>query len=304
MKSCAFVEQPGGSTPKGAVRLPHVLVGIGALVAAFGCSRLGGDQVMLPVVVGMTDTTPPIVDDGETQIYEVHMPVQFPLRAPRANEMNRLVANTSYPATYGPGLWLEAHDFQIEIRYTISNLSDKKQNVELLIDPWNEFVKYLPGLTVTEDETIPDRAGHDRTWVIQPKEKRQGTITNDDTLEMATDLGTVWIIQSTVAPPAMGMMGASLNALFNNTFDLQNRSSHPELNPLIAKYIPKIVPGLTGVDIGFRMNSAANVALEVIVDIVDLKMDRVIAPGEDKPGGKVSLPLPAGVLTPPAAPPP
>lgn len=298
MKSCAFVERDGGYPPPGAVRLPHVLVAIGALAAAVGCSHLGGDQVTMPVVVGMTDATPPIVDDGETQIYEVHLPVTFPLRAARANEANKLIMNTLYPMP----LWLEAHDFQIEIRYTISNLSDKKQIVELLIDPWNEFVKYKPGLTVTQDATIPDRAGHDRTWVVKPKEKLQGTITNDDTLEMATDLGTVMIIQNSVPPPAMGTMGPSLNALFNNTFDLQNRSSHPELDPLIAKYIPKLVPGLTGCDIGFRMGSAANVALEVIVDIVDLKMDRVIGPGEDKPGGKVPLPAPPGVLSPPAAP--
>ena len=43
------------------MRFPQALVAIGALLAAFGCSHLGGDQVMLPVVVGMTDATPPVV---------------------------------------------------------------------------------------------------------------------------------------------------------------------------------------------------------------------------------------------------
>lgn len=290
MKTHAFLPSFGGVRPRAAVRLPRAAAVLGA-AALFACSRIGGDQVTSPVVVGMTETTPPAFQDGEDQVYEVHQAIQFPIRAPRADEANKRTQNDVYPAP----LWLEAHDFQIELRYTLSNLTDQKQTIELLVDPWNEFVKYKPGLTMTQDNTIPDRSGYDRPWVLKPKEKLQGTITNDDTLEMAIDLGTVMNIQK-VDTNAMD----SLNALFNNTFDFQNRSSHPELDPLIAKYIPKIAPGLTGCDIGFRTKSAASVGLEVIVDIVDLKMDRVIAPGEER--SKPALPPPAGVLTPPAAP--
>jgi hypothetical protein len=175
------------------------------------------------------------------------------------------------------------------------NLSDQKQNVELLIDPWNEFVKYQPMRTVSDEDVTPDRAGYDRNRIVQPMEKLQGTITTDDTLEMATDLATVQNIQATVTDPM-----ANLNGLFNNAFDLQNRSSAAEqLDPLIAKYIPKVVPGLTGVTVGFRLARPARVALEVIVDIVDLKMDRVVAPGEE--ASKMLLPEPTTILSPPAA---
>lgn len=300
MKSCAFAEQSGGASPPTAVRLPQVLFFAGMLALA-ACSHLGGDQVMNPVVVGMTEATPPAFDDGENQIFEVHMPIAFPLRAPRANEMAKLIMDPLYP---GP-VWLESKDFQIEIRYTISNLTDKKQIIQLLVDPWNEFVKYKPGITVVEDEEpIPDRSGFDKPFVLGPKEKRQGAITNDDTREMAIDLATVMNIQRLVMvpPPVMGMPATNapnLNGMFNNTFDLQNRSSAPELSPLIAKYIPKLVNGLTGVEIGFRTGSAASIALEVIIDIVDLKMDRVIAPGEEM--AKPALVLPTTILTPPAA---
>lgn len=296
MKSPTFVESPGGNSPRSRVRFPHVL-GIAAI--ALGCSHLGGDQVLMPVVVGMTEMTPPVVMSQDMSIYEVHMPITFPLRQPKANEMNKRIMTDYTPQP----IWLEAHDFQIELRYTISNLTDKKQNVEILIDPWNEFVKYKPGITITEEETIPDRSGFDRTYVVDPKEKLQGTITNDDTLEMATDLATVMTIQQKVMAPAMGMTGGpNLNGMFNNAFDLQNRSSAADmLDPLIAKYIPKVVAGLTGCDIGFRMSNAASVALEVIVDIVDLKMDRVIGPGENPPA-KVPLVPPSTILMPPAAP--
>lgn len=301
MKSCAFADQGGGNTPPGVARVPQMLVLAGALVFSAACSRIGGDQVMSPVVVGMTEATPPAFDDGENQIFEVHMPVTFPLRAPKANEMNKLIMDPLYP---GP-VWLDSKDFQIEIRYTLSNLTDKKQVVQILIDPWNEFVKYKPGVTVTEEAAIPDRSGFDHPYVLGPKEKLQGTITNDDTREMAIDLATVMNIQKLVMvpPPVMGMPATdapNLNGMFNNTFDLQNRSSHPELDPLIAKYIPKLVNGLTGCDVGFRTGAAASIALEVMVDIVDLKMDRVIAPGEEK--SKPALPPPTTILTPPAAP--
>jgi hypothetical protein len=225
----------------------------------------------------------------------------FPLRQPKANEMNkRVMADWMAPQP----IWLEAHDFEIELRWTISNLTDSKQIVELLIDPWSEFVKYKPGITITEEEAIPDRSGYDRTYVVKPKEKLQGTITNDDTLEMAIDLATVMNIQNKVmAPPPGATDGPNLNGMFNNAFDLQNRSSVADmLDPLIAKYIPKVIPSMVGCDIGFRMmGSAASVALEVIVDIVDLKMDRVIGPGEVPPA-KVPLDPPTTILTPPAAP--
>ena len=296
MKSPAFVDSPGGNSPRRRVAFPHLL-GIAAI--AVGCSHIGGDQVLMPVVVGMTEMTAPVVMSQQNSIYEVHLPVQFPLRQPKANEMTKRIMTDFTPQP----VWLEAHDFQIELRYTISNLTDSKQNVEILVDPWNEFVKYKPGITITEEDAIPDRSGFDRTFVVKPKEKLQGTITNDDTLEMATDLATVMNIQQKVMAPAMGMTGGpNLNGMFNNAFDLQNRSSTADtLDPLISKYIPKVVPGLTGCDIGFRMNNAASVALEVIVDIVDLKMDRVIGPGEVPPA-KVPLDPPATVLSPPAAP--
>ena len=156
MKSCAFTRHPGGSSPTGAVRFPQALLLAGVLTVA-GCSHIGGDQVMSPVVVGMTEGTAPIYDDGENVIYEVHLPVTFPLRAPKANEMAKLIMDPLYP---GP-VWLDSKDFQIEIRYTLSNLTDKKQVVQMLIDPWNEFVKYKPGITVTEESAIPDRSGFD-----------------------------------------------------------------------------------------------------------------------------------------------
>jgi hypothetical protein len=297
MKSRAFVEPRGVQSPRVKVGFPHVAALVGALACGVvtGCSQQGGDSVLTPVVVGMTEMTPPFFDNGEDQVYEVHMPLQFPLRRPTDAERMK----------YGPftpeNPWLRAHDFQIEIRYTISNLTDKKQNVEILIDPWNEFVKYQPGLTATEEGAVSNRAGYDRNKIVQPMEKLQGTITNDDTLEMAIDLATVMNIQASVMDPM-----ANLNGMFNNAFDLQNRSSHPELDPLIAKYIPKVAPGLTGVTIGFRLPSPARVALEVIVDIVDLKMDRVIAPGEERtssnPNGKQLLREPTMILSPPAAP--
>ena len=100
---------------------------------------------------------------------------------------------------------------------------------------------------------------------------------------------------------------ANLNGLFNNAFDLQNRSSAPDLAPLIKGYIPKTVAGLVGVTIGFRTHEAASIAFEATVDIVDLKMDRVVDARlfwgtAALPNQWQRLPQPTTILRPPAAP--
>src|SRR5678815_3503634 len=115
-----------------------------------------------------TDTTPPYYDVGETTLYEVQTPVQMPMRAPNASEQAQLGPAPTYLASFGAqsAPWIKADDVQTTIRFTITNLDDTKHAFELLIDPWNPYVKYKPGIEIVSDEeTLPDLSGFDRYYI-------------------------------------------------------------------------------------------------------------------------------------------
>ena len=69
-------------------------------------------------------------------------------------------------------------------------------------------------------------------------------------------------------------------------------------DPLITRYIPKVIAGLTGFDLGLRTSGEqANVAVEIVVDITDLNGNRVIPTGgSEKPIGE-----PSRTIEPPAS---
>ena len=68
-------------------------------------------------------------------------------------------------------------------------------------------------------------------------------------------------------------------ALFNRAFNMQNRSSQDD--PLLAPFIPRVVAGLVGFDLGLRTSAPAKIAVEVILDVEDLDGDRVIPADDD-----------------------
>jgi len=306
MKSWLFGRGAGAMSPDVAGARPRFFVMLGALALAAGCARGGGDQTLTPVIVGMTESTPPTFQgqNPEDTMYEVHTPIRFPLRNPTQAERTQLKIDAADPqGIYPHNPWILRDEFQVEIRFTISNLTDKRRAVEILVDPWNEFDQYQPGITVGDNRVVADKAGYDRYFILDPKTRYEGTITNDDTRELATDLATVMNVQAKGSTDPM----ANLNGLFNNAFDLQNRSSAPDLAPLIKGYIPKTVAGLVGVTIGFRTHEAASIAFEATVDIVDLKMDRVVDARlfwgtAALPNQWQRLPQPTTILRPPAAP--
>lgn len=252
------------------------------------CSNDGTNQVLDPVAIGMSATSPAFYDDGETTIFQAQKEFILPVRKPTAAEKAALGQAAPFPSAP----FLKSQDLEITIRYTLSNLDDQKHTVELIVDPWNEFVRYRPGLTVTDEGSTPDFSGFDKFVVLGPKSRIQGTITPDDTRELAIDLATAENIITT--PPTDPE--ANVNGLVNRVFYIQNRSSTPD--PLISKYIPAITPGLTGFDVGIRSYEAGNIALEILVDVVDLNGDRTTEPGNLSN----AMGLPPAEISPPAVP--
>ncbi len=257
------------------------------LALPFGCANDGATQVMPPVVVGLPETAAPAYDDGQVQIYEAYQSVQLPLRR-AGNDERPTGVSDPYPR---PPFHL-ASDTRITARFTISNLQNETHAVELLVNPWNEFVRYVPGVVVDNEMTSPNFSGIDRFFVVPPLGRVYGIVTPDDFAELAIDLGTAMKLNKT--PPAADGPFAG-PALFNRAFNIQNRSS--ELDPILAPFIPPVAANIVGFEIGLRSYEPAKVALEVILDIEDVARDRVVAEGDDTP----RLGRPGAVLSPPAA---
>ena len=268
---------------------PLVAGAVGVLgVLVSGCAGEDEKEVLPPVVLGMLETLAPTYDDGQQQIFQVGREVRLPYR--RADERPR-----GELAPYPRPPFHVATDTRVTVRFTLSNLDDQQHVVELLIDPWNEFVRYVPGVsTVGQDEVLPNFSGIDRFIVVPPKGRVEGIITPDDMVELATDL-TVAMALEQRPPDAQGAFGGP--ELYNRTFNIQNRSSEPD--PVLQDWMPASktnVAAIIGFDVGLRTYAPAKVAVELVIDIEDLNGERIVMDGEE--GRQVGRP--GNVLTPPA----
>lgn len=271
-------------------RAARGVVGLAVLGAiASACAGEDEREVLPPVVLGMLETTSPTYDDGQEQIYQVSREVRLPYRRPR-DEERPSGQQDPYPR---PPFHVTA-DTRVTIRYTLSNLEDRQHVVELLVDPWNEFVRYVPGFTtVREDEVMPNFSGIDRFVVLPPLGRVEGIITPDDMTELAVDL-TIAMALAQRPPDETGAFGGA--ALYNRTFNIQNRSSEPD--PVLEPWIPSSrtnVAAVIGFDLGLRTSARAKLAVELVIDIEDLNGRRVVMDGEEdrqvgRPGNALSPP--------------
>ena len=258
-----------------------VFSGVGA------CANNDANQVTAPVVLGMTQDLAPAYDDGETQMYEVRIPVALPIRKPTDTDLQGLPKADPYPR----GPYLKESDLRLEVRYTLSNLDDQPHDVQLLLDPWNEFVRYKPGILVQEENTQPNYSGYMRQFRIDGKSRLTGSLTNDDMTELAVDLDTVEnILKNPPTDP-----NANVSGIVNRVFNLQNRSNDGD--PIVTPFIPQVIAGLTGFDLGLRSFDKETMAVEITIDITDLNGNRVIPQGQA--GDKIGMP--SKVITPPGA---
>ncbi|HYP90950.1 MAG TPA: hypothetical protein VEQ59_22445, partial [Polyangiaceae bacterium] len=105
-----------------------------------------------------------------------------------------------------------------------------------------------------------------------------GTYTFSDLAEMATDFATV---MSLIKNPPVDEDDPDADPTVtytNHAFHWQNRS----YNDLLTKqWVPKVIAGLTGLDLGFRTYEPATVAIEVAVEVVDKNGERVRREGEE-----------------------
>jgi hypothetical protein len=276
---------------------PSALAGAVLLcgVASAGCSDDEETRMLPPTQVAMDASAPAVFSDGETTLFEVKRPVDFPIIAPEGG-MPGTQAGVDEP--YGRRPWITLEDVRVQITWTLSNLESRRHNVWLLVDPRTEFGRYWPGLTLVdadEGEYEPNRSGYEYYYSLEgkgagDKSRRHGTLTYEDMDEVARDFATV--MNMLKFPPTAGLGGQPLeegeNPLpnyVNHAFHFENRS---ESDPLVAEWVPGVVAGLTGVEIGLRTSdsgetpgpdedtpAAPKLALEVVVEITDLGTGKV-----------------------------
>jgi hypothetical protein len=278
------------------------------LVLAAGCSDNTTNQVTKPIELGMTDKMAPYYSDQQLTLYQAQLPVQLPVRRPTDTELSALskpVPGTPYPRAP----FISVEDESVEVHYTISNIDDKQHTVWLLIDPWNEFVRWNPGVTVVSDEETTPNWGYDLAFVVPAMSRIDGTLTPDDTHEIAIKLASVENLLASpqakaAAAASMPDGGAAANmptngfdptAYANNIFNPQNRSNGND--PLYMPWIPAEIAGLTGFDLGIRTTEPANVAVEITMQIQDLQGNRFVATDSTDP----QLGRPPKTLKPPGA---
>jgi len=249
-------------------------------VLVAGCS--GGDEettTLEPIQLGMTGDLAPIYEDDMMTLYEVKRPVALPVLAPDGAGLEVLRQNPVEP--YGRQPWVTIQDVRVQVTWTVTNLDDVPHNVEILIDPWNEFGRYWPGLTVVDaerEELMPNLSGIDLLRPLAASSagdasRLRGTFTFDDMEELAIDFATVMHIIK-YPPPDDGISeyGGGTVAMVNHAFALENRSHN---DPLVQGHVPDVIAGLTGFDLGLRTYEQANVAIEIVVEVVDTGNERL-----------------------------
>jgi len=279
-----FVSLQSGSMPPRAGGVCPRLIGlIAAAWAVAGCNADEEQRTLEPARVAMNESVAAIYDDNDLVIYEVKAPFQLPIAAPNAGARDDLMAQGTEP--YGAEPWVYNDQVEVQISWVISNLDEETHNVELIVDPWNEFGRYWPGVTVIDEEegeALPNLSGYDRLMEIpgtsQAGDARvHGVITFANMRELAIDFATVInIIQNPPPEEEDGAYGAA--TLVNHAFDIHNSS---ENDPLVRDYVPSVIAGLTGFDFGLRTFEPVNVALEIVVEVVDTGDDRVLEEDSD-----------------------
>jgi hypothetical protein len=263
-------------------RLTLLFVLAGLAASHTGCNLeqryLSPDGSHLYAAAITVDTPAYIESEEDGSLYIVESRVDFPVRPPTDEEMAALDVDVIAPFARRP--WVVRDDYGVELDLTVSNLESTPQIVTVTVNGISEFTEYVPAAQVIDDELVIDFAQWERTYLLQPGERRTVTVREEELDEVAVDLASV-------------TNGEMCSALANQIVYFMNQAG---IDPRSTACVPGIVPGLVGIRMGIRVTSegaAPNIALEGAVRLRDAH-DRVAA------GNEVPWPLPAPVLfTPP-----
>jgi hypothetical protein len=200
-----------------------------------------------------SDVAPAFVNEDDEPIFVVDRRLEFPIRRPKANTLESLTQAANGMMLPFPRLpWVEREDMELRLDYVLANLENRPVNVGIQINGFNEFHEYAPGPV--------DFNQWEKRYLLAPKQRVTGTITELEMDEIAIDLATV--------------VNGAPNS--NQVVQFQSQSGR---DPRVKRFVPTIVPALVGVRAGINSGEAAKVVLEITVRGQDLG-DRLPARGE------------------------
>lgn len=253
------------------------------LVLATGClteQRYMDPEGGGPWVIAMQPDTPAFFESDDGNVYIVEARVPFEFRMPTAEEEAALGDVAGLDIPYATLPYVRRDDIEVQIDWTLSNVSDQRVTTAVTVNGFNEFHEYNPGVQVVDEEVIADFSQWERTIVLNPGERRTGTIREEEMDEVAVDLATV----------VNGVTNANQIVYFENQSANDRRS---------MMFIPGVVPALTGVRMGLRLTSEDTesgpppAVLEFTIRIRDNR--QILVQGNDDP-----WPLPTPTLFGPA----
>ena len=255
--------------------------GLALALALVACSNDDTKRSLDPVQVAMTSDTAPIFEGEDLTLYEVKRGIRFPMAAPSESDVAALQQRAVAPFERFP--FITNEHVEVQVTWTLSNLDAETHNVAILVEPWNEFGRYVPGLLLVDaddGEFQPNTSGIQILLPVPGTEgsdssRRHGTFTIEDMNELAIDFATA---MNMIANPPGEEAQYGVAGLVNHAFAREQRSNRDVLS---KPYIPSVIPGLTGIDIGLRTYEPANVALEVVVEVIDKDSGKVLEEDSD-----------------------
>jgi hypothetical protein len=235
----------------------------GLALTLVGCNddrRYVGDPLLHQIA--LTETTPAAFAVEDTVLFVVEERIELDVAAPTDLALEDLrVAAERFELPFPRLPWVERDDLGIQVDFVLYNLDDEEREVAVIVNGFNEFHEYQPGVTVIDDEAVVDYAQWERLYALEAQQRMTRTLREEDFDEIAVDLATV--------------VNGAPNS--NEVVFFENKSSD---DPRAEPYIPVVVPGLVGFRLGLRANAAANVLLEATVRVRD-RNERLIDDGED-----------------------
>jgi hypothetical protein len=203
----------------------------------------------------ITEDTPAAIEEEDTAIFLVEQRIELPIAEPSEEAMASLFEGSEdLPWERNP--WVLRHDYEIVVDWVLVNLDDAPHTITITMNGISEFHEYVPLFAIVDEELVADYAGWERTYRVEPLERRFGTIREEEFDEIAVDLATV--------------VNGAPNA--NQIVYFQNQSAHDERS---MRYIPRVIPALTGLRAGLRSTSPGNVVLELTVRVRD-ENDKIV----------------------------
>jgi hypothetical protein len=198
-------------------------------------------------------------NDNPTFVVERHFALQItPPPKGKLDELTRAARGKKLPFPRLP--WVERQDLSIEVDYELENRSKETVTATVFVDGIDEFFVYTPG----QD----DFHQYEHIIKLKPKQKYEGMISELEMDEVAIDLAAV------------------VNG-YPNSNQVVNELSQSERDPRVQKYIPSVVPGLVGIEMGIQsgalsdMKTAPDLMLRLSVRVQD-HGDRVAERGQKR----------------------